>query len=272
MSGRTVTLQEASERLGLHYMTVYRHIRTGRLAAVKSGSTWEIEEAELRRFARDARRGSPGRRGHPAHEARVPDLAACLVAGDEPGAWVLTEAALASGAEPPTVYLDLFVPAMRLIGDRWERGELGVADEHRATAVMQRLIGRMGPRFRRRGRSRGTIVVGAPDGELHALPTALVADLLRAEGFDVIDLGASVPAESFVECAALAPSLRAVAIAVTTPGQQREVRKLVRGLRWAGIGVPVLVGGGGIAQEEALDAGADHWARHGGDVVRALTG
>ena len=43
-----------------------------------------------------------------------------------------------------------------------QQAELGVADEHRATVVVQRLLGRLGPQLNRRGRSRGTIVVGSP--------------------------------------------------------------------------------------------------------------
>ena len=42
---------------------------------------------------------------------------------------------------------------MESIGARWAAGELGVADEHRATVVVQRLLGRLGPQLNRRGRS-----------------------------------------------------------------------------------------------------------------------
>src|SRR4029077_16129609 len=80
-------------------------------------------------------------------------------------------------------------------------GELTIADEHRATAIALRLVGRLGPRFARRGRKRGTVVVGAPAGEQHALPSAILADLLRGVGFEVLDMGANTPAASFAETA-----------------------------------------------------------------------
>ena len=61
--------------------------------------------------------------------------------------------------------------------------------------LAQRLIGRLGPRFARRGRKRGVVVLGAPPGDPHSLPTAIVGDLLRGVGFEVLDMGANAPAE-----------------------------------------------------------------------------
>ena len=88
-------------------------------------------------------------------------MAERLVAGDEPGVWTLVEAALASGAEPVGIHVDLLAPALRSIGGRWESGELSVADEHWASVVAPRIVGRLGRLFARRGRRRGTVVLGA---------------------------------------------------------------------------------------------------------------
>ena len=70
-----------------------------------------------------------------------------MVAGDEAGAWAVLEAALASGVAPADAHMDLLVPALDSIGEQWARGVLTVADEHRASVVAQRLIGRLGPQF-----------------------------------------------------------------------------------------------------------------------------
>ena len=80
---------------------------------------------------------------------------------------------------PEDLYFDVLGPAMRRVGDDWATGRLDVADEHRVTVVMYRLVGRLGPLFARRGTTRGAIVLGAPVGDPHGLATALVADPLR---------------------------------------------------------------------------------------------
>ena len=102
------------------------------------------------------------------------------------------EAALAAGTDLQGVYLEVLSPAMASIGDRWAAGELDVATEHRASGIAHRLIGRLGPRFVRRGRTRGVVVLGTAAHERHALPLAVLGDLARSEGFEVSDLGADL--------------------------------------------------------------------------------
>ena len=252
-----VGLREAAERLGVHYMTVYHYVRTGRLAAEREGATWLVERADLEAFA------TPGAR--PASSAETPRpgrLAERMVHGDEAGAWAIVEGAMASGATPEAVYENLLVPALHGVGERWAAGAISVADEHRASVVATRVIGRMGPRFARRGRSRGSVVLGAPEGESHALPVAIVADLLRAAHVEPIDLGANAPAVSFAETAAGADRLVAVLIGVTAEGLEGAVRETI-GAVARGVDVPVLVGGRAIRDRaHALSLGAAGWTGH----------
>ena len=268
-SSAALGLREAADRLGVHYMTVYRYVRTGRLAAEKVGAEWKVRPRDLERLreapatapSSSARRGAKGR------------LEARLVAGDELGAWSVVEAALSSGAEPAEVHLELVAPALRSIGDRWASGELDVADEHLASAVARRIIGRLGSRFTRRGRKRGTVVVGAAAGELHDIPVSIVADQLRGAGFEVADLGADTPASSFAVAAARLEPL-AVVIGVTGSGHDRAVAEAAAAVHRASA-VPVLVGGAAVAGEaEALALGADGWsgvdARSVREAVEAL--
>jgi methanogenic corrinoid protein MtbC1 len=246
-------------------MTAYRYVRTGRLAAERDGARWTVDPADVEQLLSPTPRR---RRGTARVDARS-RLEDRLVAGDEPGAWTVVEAALTSGMEPADVHLELLVPALRSIGDGWEAGRLSVADEHRASAVAARLIGRLGPRFARRGRKRGSVLVGAPANEEHALPSAILSDLLRGAGFEVIDLGADTPAESFAETARAANRLVAVLIAVTGSGHDRALRTTVSAVRAAGVTAPILVGGAAIADEaHALRLGADGWS--GRDARRAL--
>jgi methanogenic corrinoid protein MtbC1 len=195
-----------------------------------------------------------------------------LVAGDEAGAWTLIENAMTSSLSPDEVYVDLLAPALREIGEGWADGRYGIADEHRATVVAQRLLGRMGPRFARRGRKRGTVVVTTPPGEQHALPSAMVADLLRSVGFDVMDLGADVPAASTADAARATSRLAAVVVGATTPGRDSAVRACVQALRQDDIEAPIIVGGAGIENaEHARRLGADDWSGHDGrSLVEAV--
>lgn len=269
-AGSQVTLQEAARRLGVHYMTAYRYVRTGTLPARQSGARWMVDVADLDalRSAEQGRTAGGPRRGQGPARAR-PQLMSRLVAGDEPGAWTTLQAVLAGGADPAAIYVDLLAPVLQMIGDAWEAGELQVAGEHRASAVAARLVGRMGPMFARRGRPRGSVVIGVVAGDRHVLPGAMLSDIVRSDGFQVMDLGADTPVESFVESATQASRLVAVMIGVTLVGPEAGVADAVAALKEAGVEAPVLVGGAAVKGEEAAASlGADAWT--GPDARAAL--
>jgi methanogenic corrinoid protein MtbC1 len=172
----------------------------------------------------------------------------------------VVEETLAAGASPADVHLQVLGPALVDVGDRWAEGELTIADEHRASGIAARVVGRLGPQFTRRGRRRGTVLVGMAEGEQHSLPGAMLADLLRAAGFAAVDLGANTPPETFVDAARATPHLLAVGVGAQMTVRLPVVAATVAQLRAAGNGVPVLVGGRGVpTAADARATGADHW-------------
>ena len=193
-------------------------------------------------------------------------------AGDGGGAWGVIEAAMAAGSESHEIYLEVLSPAMASIGQRWARGEIDVSVEHRASGIAMRIIGRMGPRFNRRGRSKGTVIVGAPTGERHNLPVAMVADLVRQGGWEVSDLGVDTPAGSFVLAAGDTDDLVAVGISVTTPECLDAAVEALAGLRTAfGPDLLLFVGGRAVADmDHAITLGANGWAADGVGLVALL--
>lgn len=272
VTAAVLTLNEAAELLGVHYMTAYRYVRLGLLPAVKVGGTWQVTHADLEAYQAQTTVGvvaSGGRRRAP-WAAR---LESRLVAGDTSGAWSVVEAALAAGTEIDEVYLDVITPAMHSIGARWATGELDVSVEHRATGIAFRLIGRLGPRFARRGRTRGVVLLGSPEGERHSLPIALLADLLRGEGWEVSDMGADMPLASFVSAAQGTTDLVAIGVSVTSAGCLESASQLLATLRKEIDGGIYLAVGGLAVQDydHALALGADGWARSAHDFAEQLT-
>ncbi len=251
-----ITLEEAARRLGLHYMTLYRYVRTGRLQGRREGRRWLVDPAEVAALATVGRRPVAATR-----DDRVQRLVRRLLAADARGCWNIVEDALLAGT-PADGYLSLLAPAMRRVGDLWAEGSISVGDEHRATAVAVGLVGRLGPLFASRGTHRGgTVLLGGVAGDPHLLPGRMVADVLRGEGFSVVDLGANVPPDALVEAAAALPDLRVVGISLAdahlTPAAARAVAAVHRALP------SVAVAAGGPAIDSLVSAralGADCWA------------
>jgi excisionase family DNA binding protein len=259
-AGRGYTLQEAADLLGVHYMTVYRYVRLGVLAADKSGGTWQIAPEVLEAFVEERSAGRDRSAG-------------AVHGGGRRAQWAerLERRLVAGGADLTEVYLDIVAPAMVSIGRRWESGELDVAVEHRASVIAGRLVGRLGHRFLRRGRTRGAVILGAPAGERHGLPLALLADLLRGAGWDVSDLGADVPAPSFAHVAAQVEHLTVVGVSISTRECTGSAQKTIEALRDVVDDVPILAGGCAIRDgNHARELGADGWACDARAVVALL--
>jgi excisionase family DNA binding protein len=263
-----IGLRDAAERLGVHYMTAYRYVRLGVLPAVKAGGEWQIRLHDLEQLARrpDA---APRGAGGPAWGRYRTQVVTRLQAGDEPGTWALVERALASGASARDIHVELIGPALRTIGSLWARGLIDVGEEHRASAVAQRIIGRLGPSFARRGRKRATVVVGAAPDDRHSLPPALLGDILRGEGLDVVDLGADTPVDSFIATAQSRDDIVAVAISVGSDATLENARGVAAAVHGAVPGIAVFIGGPAVGDEAtARRLGADEYGETAVDVAR----
>jgi excisionase family DNA binding protein len=269
-----VSLREAAQLLAVHYMTAYRYVRVGRLDATYCGGRWWVEREVLDRFAAELAKvvAQPTRRRRASGVWQR--LERRLVAGDEAGAWAIVETALVGGMPPKLVVLSVLAPALRSVGDGWESGRLSVMDEHRASAVAGRLIGRLGPRFSRPGRTSGTVVLAGAPGDPHSLPAAMVRDVLRGDGYQVIDLGANTPTASVVEAIAGADRdgvMLAAGLSVSADGHATAVRRTIRAIRAAAPDVPVFVGGPAVpSRTVARDLGGDDWAVDAGDFADRL--
>lgn len=256
-----LTLHEAAEALGVHYMTAYRYVRLGLLAAAKQGGVWQVAQGDLDAFRRGAPTAPQPPKGSRRRAPWSERLEARLMAGDAHGAWGVIEAAMTAGVGLDRVYTQVLSPALASIGSRWERGEIDISIEHRASGIAMRIIGRLGPRFVSRGRTKGLVILGSPAGERHSLPVAILADLIRLERWDVSDLGADVPVESFVHAATTASDLVAVGVSVTAPGSLASAAQTCAALRVAVPDVLLVVGGGAVRDaQHAAELGADGYA------------
>jgi corrinoid protein of di/trimethylamine methyltransferase len=172
----------------------------------------------------------------------------------------------------PLACADVLTEAIREVGDKFEEGELFLPDLmaaasvlERATPILKREIERSGKKMRNLGR----VVIGTVFGDIHSIGKTLVAALLTAAGFEVIDLGVNVKASEFIDAVKrYDPDILAMsALLTTTAPEQRKVIEALERENLRGK-VKIMVGGGPITQEFAEDIGADGYAATAPEAVK----
>src|SRR3954463_8999247 len=120
-------------------------------------------------------------------------FAEALLTGDEVAADVAIHDAIAANLSASEVDEKIIAPAMWLIGDLWERGEITVADEHLATQITLRVLALQREARRVRAGRRGRrVMLAAPSGESHVVALQMLAGLLTEAGYEAIMLGSDV--------------------------------------------------------------------------------
>jgi MerR family transcriptional regulator, light-induced transcriptional regulator len=193
-----VNLQDAAARLDVHYQTVYRWVRDGSLAASKSSNTYDVTEAEVVRLLAERTQPSPppSRIRVRSWSPHVERLLCALLSGDELGARTTIDRLADGSISAVELCENVIAPCLAEVGLRWHCGTVTIAEEHRATAICDRILARLSSHPR--GRPRGTAVVTTAVGDLHTLPSTMAALALREDRWKVHHLGGNVPLDDVV--------------------------------------------------------------------------
>ena len=127
------------------------------------------------------------------------DLAAALDHFDEPRAQAILDRVLAA-VTVDTLLGEVILPYLRELGDRWERGEASVAQEHFASNVIRGRLLALARGWDRGGGPRA--VLACAPGEQHDLGLIAFGLALRARGWRIVYLGADTPVASVADAAA----------------------------------------------------------------------
>lgn len=232
-------LQAAADALGVHYQTAYRWVRTGRLPARLVAGRYVVERTDVAHLVRQ--RAEPRAPGGPSRdriERRAERFATALSAGDEPRARSIVLRLVEEGAPLVDVIGIVIAPALRRLGDAWQTGRAAIWEEHRASAIVERILGEVNPNPR--GRRRGAVMISAVAGDRHNLPVTMAAIVLRDDHWHVADLGADMPPDEIVDFCSTNDT-DVVVITVTNPAVADVARATADRLQI--LGVPTVVGG-----------------------------
>jgi len=201
---------------------------------------------------------------------------AAVLEGNKDLAVELARRVLAENMDVLAVLEHGFSRGLRRAGEKWEAGEYFLPELAFSAEVMKAAMDVLRPSLLRAAGTRapgGRVVIGTVQGDIHDIGKSVVSTLLSAHGFDVLDLGANVTHERFIDAVRdhHADLLCMSALLTTTMTGQAHVVELLqkRGMRRD---VKVLVGGVPTSEGWARQIRADAYAPDAVAAVEAAKG
>jgi len=195
---------------------------------------------------------------------------------DDEKAMELVETALKTGMDPVDVIEKGFSKGLKIVGDRFGKGEAFLTELVAAANIMEEVSDKLSGALTgstKKVESKGRVLIGTVSGDVHTIGKNILKTLLEVNGFEVQDLGEDVPAEKFVEkVRELKPDILGLSALMTTT--ITEQRNVIEALKKAGLrdSVKVLVGGAAVTNKWANEIGADGYAENASDAVQLAMG
>ena len=195
-----------------------------------------------------------------------------IIEGNKQEAEALAREALEEKMDLLEVIEKGYVRGIQMVGDLWERGEYFLPELITSAECMKAAMSILQPELEKaqiQAQSKGKVVIGTVEGDIHDIGKNLVASMLAANGFNVIDLGADVNLERFVEKAEEenADFICLSALLTTTMLGQKRVIEVLKEKNLSPR-IKVMVGGAPVNQKWADDIGADGYGENAMKAVK----
>jgi corrinoid protein of di/trimethylamine methyltransferase len=189
--------------------------------------------------------------------------------GDAKTAVAITRQAIEEKIDPLQLISGTMVPAMDEVGRLYEQEEYFVPELLLSARAMKGALELLRPLLVASGaKPTGTVAIGTVKGDLHDIGKNLVASLLEGGGFEVIDLGADVAPEKFIE-AVREKGAQIVCLSALLTVTMPSMKTTIEALKQAGVRdkVKILVGGAPVTQQYADEIGADGYGENASNAV-----
>ena len=202
----------------------------------------------------------------------MPDLQKlydAVLNGDQKTSVAITREALDAGTDPMVLITNYMVPAMDEVGRLFECEDYFVPELLLSARAMKGSLELIRPLLAARGDEPvGRVVIGTVKGDLHDIGKNLVGSMLEGGGFEVIDLGADVSAERFIE-AVQTKNANIVCLSALLTVTMPSMRTTIEAMKTAGVRdkVKIMVGGAPVTSQFAEEIGADCYSDNASSAV-----
>ena len=171
--------------------------------------------------------------------------------------------ALLAEKEPLELVDEALIPALDIVGVKYEKGKLFLPQLLQAASAAQSAFDEIKTAIAQRGgagASKGRIVLATVKGDVHNIGKNIVKVILENYGFEVIDLGRDVPVETVVETVR-EKDVHLVGLSALMTTTLKSMEETIAALHAAKLDCKVMVGGAVLTPEYAEKIGADWYAK-----------
>ncbi len=195
----------------------------------------------------------------------------CILEGDKESIVALTQQALDEGIDAMELFVDVMTPAIRHLGELFAQRKKFIPHLVSAADTMKRGVAVLDPILKagRGGKEdKGTIIFATVKGDIHDIGKNVCVIMLENFGFNVIDLGRSVPMEDILE-SAKENNASIIALSALMTTTMMQMKKVVDEVKAENLPCKVMVGGAVVTRGFAAEIGADVYVKDVGGVVPA---
>lgn len=203
-----------------------------------------------------------------SYEELLDALHKAVVLGDVWKARKIAEQTFNQGL-PANDALEELTGAMREVDEKYERKEFFVIDVAAAASAMREAFKVFEPHLQIEAtKVKGKIVIGALKGNVQGLGKDIVAAMLRAAGFQVVDIGVNVPPNVFVGTA-VHEDAQIIAISVSMKETVPFLKDVVNQLQQKRLRrkVKILIGGPAVSEQTCEEYGVDAYGKDARDGI-----
>jgi 5-methyltetrahydrofolate--homocysteine methyltransferase len=194
-------------------------------------------------------------------------LQEALIAGKKNDVETLVDQALSLGLPTRRILDEGLIAGMERLGLMFKNNEVFIPEVLVAARAMNAGLAKLEPYLiKDKIEPKGFVVIGTVKGDLHDIGKNLVAMMLKGAGYKIIDLGADVAPDKFVD-AARRNKADIVALSALLTTTMIQMKSVIQALQSSGLGVPVIVGGAPLTQDYADEIGARGFAPDAASAV-----
>ena len=197
-------------------------------------------------------------------------LADAISSYDSVAAEKAAKDAIKAGVDPLKAIEKGLSPAIEEVGEKFEKMEVYLPELMLAADAMRSALSLLIPLIPKgQAVSKGMVVIGTVQGDIHEIGKNIVSNMLMANGFSVVDLGVDVKTVTFVEEAqkSNAKIIGASALMSSTIGSQKDIVDYLTSMKIRKKHA-FMVGGGPTTGEWSKEIGADGWGEDAATTVK----